>query len=445
MGSLANTQYAICSAPPRRRLKPVYFILEGLNSFATVQYLYYFYFFTEKAFGFGTKANLAAAAFNGVLTAIGSFFGGRFAQRYGYHKALKLGFFVMMTSLAIGSQLSSPMAHLCVMGTMVLGMCLTWPTLEALVSEGEPKGRLEKMVGMYNVVWAGTAALAYFMGGALLQRFGLRTIFYVPAALQFVQLCLLFWLERAQRRADKANEERLAEPQQPGDFDRSSNLAAQAANPDSHSAENPPAWRAFFRRREEHPTGAEQKTFVRMAWLANPFAYIAINSLVAIIPTLAGKLGLSAAIAGFTCSMWCFARVGSFLLLWFWPGWHYRFRWLLLAYLSLTVGFISILLSPNLFCLLSAQVLFGAATGLLYYSSLFYSMDCSETKGEHGGIHEAAIGMGNFTGPAVGTVALHFFPHLPHSATFAVTACLLAGFAGLLTIWGKGRHRCVRL
>src|SRR5438309_5129146 len=143
MGSLGiNTQYAIRHRP--RRLKTGYFILEGLNSFATVQYLYYFYFFAEKAFGFGTQANLAAAALNGGLTAIGSFFGGRFAQRQGYHKALKVGFFVMMTSLAVGSQVSSAAAHLCVMSTMVLGMSLTWPTLEALVSEGEPSGRLEQ-------------------------------------------------------------------------------------------------------------------------------------------------------------------------------------------------------------------------------------------------------------------------------------------------------------
>src|SRR3954454_21939621 len=103
MGS--TTQYA--SRITGRRLKPVYFVLEVLNSFSTVQYLYYFYFFTEKAFGFGTKANLAAAALNGGLTAIGAFFGGRLAQRHGYHKALKLGFFIMMVSLAIGSQLSS--------------------------------------------------------------------------------------------------------------------------------------------------------------------------------------------------------------------------------------------------------------------------------------------------------------------------------------------------
>jgi len=47
---------------PNRRLKIGYFVLEGLNSFATVYYFYYLYFFMQKAFGFGNKANLALAA-----------------------------------------------------------------------------------------------------------------------------------------------------------------------------------------------------------------------------------------------------------------------------------------------------------------------------------------------------------------------------------------------
>ncbi len=44
------------------------------------------------------------------------------------------------------------------------------------------------MVGMYNVVWAGTAAVAYFTGGAMLEKLGPQSLFYVPAAIQVVQL-----------------------------------------------------------------------------------------------------------------------------------------------------------------------------------------------------------------------------------------------------------------
>jgi len=70
-----------------------------------------------------------------------------------------------------------------------------------------------------------------------------------------------------------------------------------------------------------------------------------------------------------------------------------------------------------------AQILFGGAIGLIYYSSLFYSMDVGETKGEHGGIHEAAIGLGNFAGPAMGAMSLYLWPHQANGSAFAVVAC----------------------
>jgi len=81
---------------------------------------------------------------------------------------------------------------------------------------------------------------------------------------------------------------------------------------------------------------------------------------------------------------------------------------------------------------------FGSFAGLIYYSSLFYSMDLGDTKGEHGGIHEAAIGLGNFAGPAVGAASLYLLPQYHHSAAIAVSGLLLAGLGGLLAIWHRG-------
>jgi hypothetical protein len=172
-----------------------------------------------------------------------------------------------------------------------------------------------------------------------------------------------------------------------------------------------------------------------MAWLANPFSYIAINTLIAVMPGIALRLGLSTAQAGFCASVWCFVRLGTFAMLWLWPGWHYRFRWLLAAYLALMVTFAAILTIPSLAMLITAQLFLGVALGLIYYSSLFYSMDVGETKGEHGGIHEALIGLGNFIGPAVGAAALHFLPQYPNSGAAAVSVLLLGGLGALLGIW----------
>jgi hypothetical protein len=174
-----------------------------------------------------------------------------------------------------------------------------------------------------------------------------------------------------------------------------------------------------------------------MAWFANPFAYIAINTLIAVMPGLATRLGLSTTLAGFCASVWCFARLSAFAALWVWPGWHYRFRWLLSSYLALILSFAVMLIVPKIAVLVTAQLIFGAALGLIYYSSLYYSMDVGETKGEHGGIHEAVIGLGNCAGPAVGAASLHFLSQSPNSGTVAVSALLLCGLAGLLAIWQK--------
>jgi predicted MFS family arabinose efflux permease len=387
-----------------RRLKTGYFILEGLNSFATVYYFYYFYFFMQTEFGYGNRANLVLAAMNGAIYAVMAWQGGNFAQRFGYFPALKAGFAIMVVALATGSQLHSAAGHVVIMAVTVVGMCFTWPTLEALVSEGETRAGVQRMVGIYNLTWAGTGALAYFSGGAMLEKLGPSSMFYVPAAIVVIQLGLTLWLESQARQAATAS--------------RPTPVPA-APDPHPHSA-------------------ARTKVFLRLAWLANPFAYIAINTIIAVIPGVAKRLELSTMVAGFCCSLWCFARVGAFFLLWHWDGWHYRFRWLLVAYLVMIGGFAAILTAPSLAVLVLVQIVFGGAIGLIYYSSLFYSMDLGDTKGEHGGIHEAVIGLGNLAGPAAGAASLYFLPQYANSGTVAVSGLLLLGLGGLLAIWRKG-------
>lgn len=370
--------------------------IEGLNSFATVIYFNYLYFLFRDRFGFSNQQNLALAALIGLVYMFTSWQAGKFAQRCGYFTALKTGFVLMALGLLAGSQLHTVTGEIIAAGIVNIGMCFTWPTLEALVSEGANAARA---VGIYNVVWALANALAFFIGGTLIDKFGYQSIFYVPLAFILVQLALVFWIEK---------------------------IHAREVAPEIE--DHPPVEKSRL-------SPVKAKSFQRMAWLANPFAYIAINTLIAVIPGLAVKFHLSPMLAGFVCSLWCFARLAAFVLLWRWTDWHYRFRWLALAFALMIIAFAVILIVPNLAVMLLAQLFFGLAIGLIYYSSLFYSMDASDTKGEHGGIHEAAIGAGNCLGPAVGAAALEFFPQSHHSGAIAVSALLVCGFGGLLGIW----------
>src|SRR6266540_847226 len=154
----------------------------------------------QKQFGFGDKANLVLAALNGFVVMIAAWWGGRFAQRSGYFTALKLGFAIMAIALLVGAQLHSALGQIVVMLVTAIGMCFTWSTLEALVSEGETPAGLQRMIGLYNIIWAGTGALAYFTGGAMLERLGLKSMFYVPCGMFLAQLGLTIWLEKEARK-----------------------------------------------------------------------------------------------------------------------------------------------------------------------------------------------------------------------------------------------------
>ena len=388
-----------------RQFKTVCFAIEGMSSFAVAFYSYYVYFFMRDQFGFNGRDNLAFAALNGLIYVFSAWQGGRFGQRRGYFNALKLGFGVMIFALAAGSQFHSAIGLVLATGAFNVGMCFIWPTIEALVSKGENAIGLPRMVGTYNVVWAATNALALFGGGILVEKFGFKTIFFLPIAILTAQLALVFWLEKHASAARNTSHEPKPAP-----------------IPDPH-----------------RPSPAKTKAFLRMAWLANPFAYIAINTFIPMLPTLAAHFQLTPMFAGFACSLWCFARLGTFVVLWFWTDWHYRFRWLVTAFALLVVSFAAILIVPNLVAVLAAQIIFGIAIGLIYYSSLFYSMDAGEDKGDHGGIHEAAIGVGNCIGPAVGAASLQWMPQYANSGAMAVSGLLLLGLGGLVTIWKTAR------
>jgi len=384
-----------------RQFKALCFAIGGMSSFSVSFYSYYVYFFMRTQFGFSGRDNLAFAALNGLIYIFSAWQGGRFGQRRGYFNALKLGFAVMILALAAGSQFNSAPGLVLATGAFNVGMCFIWPTIEALVSEGEDAAGLPRMVGTYNVVWAATNALALFGGGTLVEQFGFKTIFYLPIVILTVQLPLVFWLVKHAS-------------------------AARAGGPEPASAPLPDPHR---------PSPAKTRAFLRMAWLANPFAYIAINTFVPMLPTLAAHFRLTPMFAGFACSLWGFVRLGTFIVLWLWTDWHYRFRWLVAAFVMLIVSFAAILIVPNLVAVLAAQIVFGIAIGLIYYSSLFYSMDAGEAKGDHGGIHEAAIGVGNMVGPAVGAASLQFLPQYANSGAVAVSVLLLLGLGGLLGLW----------
>lgn len=65
---------------PRQKIKLSVFTLEGLNSFGTVFYFNYLYFWMRDEFGFGNKRNLALAASLGLVYTFAAWRTGKFAH-----------------------------------------------------------------------------------------------------------------------------------------------------------------------------------------------------------------------------------------------------------------------------------------------------------------------------------------------------------------------------
>lgn len=388
-----------------RQLKANYFFLEGLNAFATGFYFNWLFFFTQNQLRFGVIENLGLVALHGLIYSGSAWFGGWFAHRFGNYTALKFGFVVMAGALGAGIFLSFAKAQLLVLLVWTFGMCFTWPTLQSLISDGEPSHVIPRLAGLYNIVWSGIAGVSYFIGGALLENLGVKSLFWLPLLIHVLQFNFVIYLE------GKTKQIVTPLPNDP------------TANFDSETSSS--------------TNIATQKQFLRFALLANPIAYVAINTAIPMIPVVAQRFALSPTQTGFFCSVWFFTRMGAFVLFWRWPGWHYRFGFLLGAKIMLVVSFLGLLLAPQLWILLVAQIFFGLAVGLIYYSSLYYSMHSGAAKSEHGGAHEAMIGCGTFLGASVGVGAKYFFPNVNDVSIWAVSGLLVIGLFGL--IWLRMR------
>ena len=389
----------------RPKLRTGTFVLEALNGLATAYYGYYIFFFMERRFGFSKADNLLLTTFYGFTYMISAASAGQLAHRLGRFRLLRLGFAGMMFAMLLGAAAPAVLGYsrpamfleFVVLIVWTISASTGWPTLQALLSS-EGSGELPRIAGIYNLIWAGTSGVAFLTAGAMFDLSNVGTTFLLPAVIHAVEFVLLGRLEK---RAATIVPNNLAAPVQAE--------AAPAANP-------------------------RAKAFVRLAWIANPFAYVAMYGFVPVIPQLSLRLGLSTAQAGTVFSVWFWSRLGAFFWFWLWPGWHYRFRWLLAAFIAVIACFFVILLDHDIWPVVAAQFVFGLAIGLIYYSSLYYTMEAGASGTRKGGIHEAAIGLGICAGPAVGFGALRLFPGHTNAGTWNIGIALVLGlFLFLIT------------
>lgn len=375
--------------------KVLFYLIELINCYASIYYSNFLFFYLHRTFGFGKAENLLTAALGGLVYIIASWQSGKLTQRYGGVRMLYLGACGVILSLSLGMAFTTSTSQIIIFCLWTISVCFIWPAIETLVSN-RAGASLPKMVGIYNVTWAAGAAIGYFTGGILIEKLGSTSLFWLPLGLTVVELALVpFAASLLKNENDRQRyEEPLNSEVYPGDA----------------------------------------KRFLRMAWIANPFSYVAINTVIPLVPSIAEKLALSTGMAGIVCSLWMFARLAAFAAFWRWTGWHYRFQWLAGAFLLMIVCFFGFLIAQSIELLLAAQLGFGLSIGLIYYSSLYYSMNVTENQGSNAGLHEAMIGAGMFIGPAVGAATLYLVPNMAGIGAWSVGGLLCVGFSGLLFV-----------
>jgi hypothetical protein len=147
------------------------------------------------------------------------------------------------------------------------------------------------------------------------------------------------------------------------------------------------------------------------------------------------------------------ARWATFLVLGLGAWWHSRPRVLLAAAALMLISFAGVVVRPSelfvsistradLFTMAAWQLGLGAALGMIYSGSLYFGMALSEGSAEHGGYHEALIGLGSVLGPGTGAITQWI---RPGDVQFGIAAVgglvVLSTVAVFATSWAATRHK----
>ena len=379
----------------------LYYVVEGLSSHAVAFMLASIYFYTTRQFGWGSTQNFLLAAVLGVIYVAGALTAHPVATRLGRRGTLVLSYAVMSAGAVLALLLPSPLALVAILLVYSGVSAITWPALESLVSGGAEPGELARRLGVYNCVWSGAGAVTVAGAGAVL-KYWPSGIFIQPAVVH-AAMALLLWV--ALRRSE------------PGNVPEARATAAEPAEPEVVIP------RAVVVPREGHDAAEPELLRVRtlalwMSRLALPATFVVISSLLAAMPTLPLIRRLDPTAGTVLASVWMASRWVAFLVLGVTTWWHTRPRALLLASILLLMAFVAVTFQPEwlpgspavatlpwVAWLALWQVALGLALGLIYSASLYFGMVLSEGSTEHGGYHEALIGLGTVVGPGAGALA----------------------------------------
>jgi hypothetical protein len=385
--------------PSRQRVSVIY-MTEGLTSVGVNLLQVGIFFYTAHVFNWGLRENLLLATGAGVAYTLGALLAGPIFGVLGRRRGL-IGMWTLMAGLALVAFAVSDVRIIIaaiVAHTLVNGM--NWPALESLISSGVGAKVLSRRLATYNLVWSGSGALTVAGTGSII-HYAPSAYFVVVAGVHLLAVGLMLGFYRS----------------------------TAPSGGEAHVRPEPELVRA-------------RTLALWLSRIAMPAAFMINYALMAMMPSLPVMQELEPAQQTLAGSTWLAARWAAFLMLGWSVWWHTRPRALLAAGGLMLVAFLGVAVPPSALLgitgifsldLLSMQlwqVALGLAIGTIYTASLYFGMVLSEGSTEHGGYHEALIGLGSVLGPGSAFIAQAIRPGEVYVAVGAVAGVIALSLAG---------------
>ena len=268
-----------------------------------------------------------------------------------------IGSMVASISYAMVSLASRPL-HLMLLGLPAgVALSFVWPPIEAWVADLSSPRNMRRNVGFFNLSWSIGAAPGPFLAGIAF-RAGVDLPLSIIIGLIAVSCAILV-------------------------------LWGRGAVAEKHD--------------ETIIDGGEiSRGFLYLAWIANIATYFTIGVMRSLFPKLGEQLGMGTPSIGALLSLITFSQVVTFAVLSRTSSWHYRLLPVFTSQAILLFSSLMVYTLSGVGQLAPVMVLMGCCTGLTYYSSIYYSLNTSGSRGARSGIHEALIGVGIVLGPLSG-------------------------------------------
>lgn len=297
----------------------------------------------------------------GLVIGVSNAIGGRVTERMGADRCIYFGIGGILVAALLGRY--APDGWNINLALVLMGIFpgLIWPAASSTIMRGEDNNGVQRNVMRYNLGWSGGTAIAFFLVTPLMslggQNLGMRSLFLPPILLSVISAILVYFFVRKMMEAPDTQH--------------------QVTTNDGYEL-----------------TADDRKIFRHLGWIMNPMGYVILTVSALLSPQFTTKLGLSFESSSMWLSLFFYVRLVCFIGLGHWKGWRYHIPTLMASYFGLGLSILIMILATNLAVFMVGQVVLGICLAIGFHSSLFYSMAGSEEKGEHGGSHEAMVGIG---------------------------------------------------